>query len=147
MDGALALGQVMDARPGGWVAGAGVELAQQAPRFAGGDGEEAEVGGGAEAGAGREGVGAGVGAGALAAQALDDEDVEALAFDGQFQLQFYPPGAADEEVGQGDAKQAVPGGGGEGRLGELGVDGASRVANRARGGRIEYAKANHAAAP
>ena len=86
--------------------------------------------------------GAGVGAGVLAAQALDEKDVEALAFDGQFQLQFYPPGAADEEVGQGDAKQAVPGGGGEGRLGELGVDGASRVANRARGGRIEYAKAN-----
>ena len=59
--------------------------------------------------------GAGVGAGALATQALDDEDVEALAFDGQFQLEFDPPGAADEEVGQGDAKQAVPGGGGHGR--------------------------------
>ena len=50
--------------------------------------------------------------GGLAGQALDDQDVEPLALQGEFQLELDPPGAPGEEVGQGHAEQAVPGGGG-----------------------------------
>ncbi|WP_295390384.1 hypothetical protein [uncultured Thiodictyon sp.] len=50
--------------------------------------------------------------GGLAGQALDDQDVEPLAFQGEFQLELDPPGAPGEKVGQGHAEQAVPGGGG-----------------------------------
>ena len=49
--------------------------------------------------------------GGLAGQALDDQDVEALAFQGEFQLQFDPPGAPGEQVGQGHAEQTMPGDG------------------------------------